>query len=965
MRATHLIEQLVLLQLSVPEGSSVPEVVRARAIRPKSHQLPDHHHLQRHCENDAYSDILATLHMFAVPRPLELAQGSVIEPVAHDISLIDRAGHQKFGVCLRLPTTMLRLETNLLHDPSSATLFGATEVCCILLLSSMPAFATLRAICTECVAQIDFARTQHQPSTLLEDFLCNVIHSVSLPDHEFAVQLSLPLTDVPLAVNPLCGKLAVAPDPPLLQLDFALDVLFTSLSINNILLVLSAVLLERRVFIHSTSPTAAARACEIIRAMIAPMPLAWAAVFVPTLPHALADMLEAPTMYLMGGSPAMAPQGESCLQSPPLHQDRWRDSGCLSASTSELLGPAASNPETEPDLNALPVVVVDIDTDQVSNVGRSPCLPFTELLRKELRAALGWDWSSTADSIARQDPAHAPPDARARNEAVQFAVLTWWAKVLGGVRSCTHSVTGHFVISKWLARFGDGGDRTWARSFAKTSMFVDYVSSWSTWPEMNIHGPTTPTAAAISFDSFVESMVDQPRFASAPCLVGHDVNRGRLSAVSAVSPERVLRVNLLGPTVRHNADTVVYHSRSKSGTVRQEISLNLDRMESLVNRPFEDAYSCTLVALKGAGMSSTKFLEIIVPEFATQEPVRSRDPSCHHEKDELEKHERAVAPTLLHAAKFHARPTLLPVTDPTVAAAAAASRFSLEGLELQSISCSALAIDGISASAPTLDAQAIATLLEQSIRTFRRYGAIEYSASGRPRAAVLSQRRQMSSVLRALPNLPDQVRPFLHLDPSTALNHMTSTERCCVLSNLRCLMILCSALDLPAHTISAVRHAVETFTTAMLVSPGLDDEKIAASPLLWLSMPEWTTRGPAIKVLWVERAAQDIEALAIEYVDRTFVLARTSSGGHHRLTVPRICRATHKLVWNTTSARELVLWVVAHLPESRTAQMLKELELVKQECTAQDQSKNGWRISRKLLVHVLHSDSQFGLRFPF
>jgi len=89
-----------------------------------------------------------------------------------------------------------------------------------------------------------------------------------------------------------------APNNPLSWTDIAFQEVFECLSLENILMVLSAVLTERQIIIRSTQHSLLSALSEVIRVLI--YPFIWDHVYIPVLPLQLVMVLQAPLPFIIG-----------------------------------------------------------------------------------------------------------------------------------------------------------------------------------------------------------------------------------------------------------------------------------------------------------------------------------------------------------------------------------------------------------------------------------------------------------------------------------------------------------------------------------------------------------------------------------------------------------------------------------------------------------------------------------------
>lgn len=166
-------------------------------------------------------------------------------------------------------------------------------VSCFCLISPKPCYDILRACLTEfyMLSKSSKLRTQ---SGLLEDFIFSLVHEIIYPPPSF-VQCTIPLTRINCRLSIRNPPTTLSPP----HLDFSIIPLFKALSIPNILHTWSCLLLERPVVLHSSSPSLVVRCAEILLALLAPFE--WETVYIPLVPERLGDVIEAPTVFLIGG----------------------------------------------------------------------------------------------------------------------------------------------------------------------------------------------------------------------------------------------------------------------------------------------------------------------------------------------------------------------------------------------------------------------------------------------------------------------------------------------------------------------------------------------------------------------------------------------------------------------------------------------------------------------------------------
>ena len=82
------------------------------------------------------------------------------------------------------------------------------------------------------------------------------------------------------------------------QIQLSLKTLFTCLDKNNVLLLFTAVLLERKILFTSATNNLLTTIAELIYSLT--YPFYWGYVYIPLLPPSLSECTEAPTPYIMG-----------------------------------------------------------------------------------------------------------------------------------------------------------------------------------------------------------------------------------------------------------------------------------------------------------------------------------------------------------------------------------------------------------------------------------------------------------------------------------------------------------------------------------------------------------------------------------------------------------------------------------------------------------------------------------------
>ncbi|KAJ3360222.1 DENN domain-containing protein 4C [Allomyces javanicus] len=390
-----LAHHVAVLELSIADERHAP-VVRAAHVFARTPAHGDHDH----------DNLLAVLPLFCVPHPAVLFNApDPPAPRFHEFVLTDAHGIHQYAACVAVPAQWVRLAATasdpatiapIQRMPSASSLFGARSVTCIVLVAARPLGATLRAVLGEILAVISHARSTQAQDGVLERFIWQVLHRLVLaPDlvmPGLAMQLQLPVSNVTVPLTPLLT------DDPIPHIDVPLALVFDHVSINTILLGMTALLVDRPVVVVGSSITTIVRTCELLRALIHP-PFPWLAVYVPILPDSLRDMLDAPTVYLMGA------------------------------------------PWASPDSVPSTTVVVDLTENRVWNWDPAEIeLPAMPQLAAAIHAALGRECDPDSSASVH---APAPLDWRARNARIQAAGLRWCADLLSGMRE---------DVAAWRAR---------------------------------------------------------------------------------------------------------------------------------------------------------------------------------------------------------------------------------------------------------------------------------------------------------------------------------------------------------------------------------------------------------------------------------------------------------------------------------------------------------------------------------
>jgi WD40 repeat protein len=148
---------------------------------------------------------------------------------------------------------------------------------CLCLLSYHPFFATFRSWLSEFHQRL----TNGQRLALsAEDYIIDVVMRVPLPPQRSTVEVEFAMADAKFLVSRVSSDKFDDESIPL-------GMLFKVLSVNNVLTVLRAILMEERVLLVSKRMTLLTFAGETLRMLI--YPFAWPHVYIPILPESLLE----------------------------------------------------------------------------------------------------------------------------------------------------------------------------------------------------------------------------------------------------------------------------------------------------------------------------------------------------------------------------------------------------------------------------------------------------------------------------------------------------------------------------------------------------------------------------------------------------------------------------------------------------------------------------------------------------
>lgn len=164
-------------------------------------------------------------------------------------------------------------------------LYGAR---CLVLLSNAPFFDTFRQIMTHMYR----LRTQPKQQLQAERLVTFLTQELLLPmPGGPAVKFKLGEGLPPL-------QCALPGDEELPLLDLGLDRIFRQLSVANVVLLFSAVMMERQVVFYSKSYSNLTMCAESVQALM--WPFKWHHVYIPVVPEQLLDVVDAPVPYILG-----------------------------------------------------------------------------------------------------------------------------------------------------------------------------------------------------------------------------------------------------------------------------------------------------------------------------------------------------------------------------------------------------------------------------------------------------------------------------------------------------------------------------------------------------------------------------------------------------------------------------------------------------------------------------------------
>ncbi|KDO16772.1 hypothetical protein SPRG_17723 [Saprolegnia parasitica CBS 223.65] len=256
---------------------------------------------------DAHADAPLPSHIsqFAFPEGLALSQ-THITPTFFTFVLTNVSGAKLYACALKFVEELSPLEVLTLFAPppgnektkapiipkwaqdlsaGSASTTSVYSPKCLLLISHHPFFSGYRLF----LQQIYRLSLSTAPMPI-ERYIANFVCEVPMPPRgRIQVQLTLPERTIYVA-RPPKNQLPLA--------DFSLRSLFQVLDMNNVLTVVSCLLLEQKVALCSKHLALLTPIAETLLTLL--FPLAWQGAYIPVLPSSLLDVIDAPVPFLVG-----------------------------------------------------------------------------------------------------------------------------------------------------------------------------------------------------------------------------------------------------------------------------------------------------------------------------------------------------------------------------------------------------------------------------------------------------------------------------------------------------------------------------------------------------------------------------------------------------------------------------------------------------------------------------------------
>ena len=167
------------------------------------------------------------------------------------------------------------------------------------LCTRLPIYRALKS--TLLAIDLSFKRSKGLP---LERILRNVLREVPIPP--------MGRLTVAYSVNDVNINIRRAPPNTLPELQSDFRILFNLLSVENIVRVFLALLVEDKVVIHAASYSVLAEVMDTFLQLL--FPLQWHHIYIPVLPPSLHEFLEAPTPYFVGAHTATLMMEEDSIE---------------------------------------------------------------------------------------------------------------------------------------------------------------------------------------------------------------------------------------------------------------------------------------------------------------------------------------------------------------------------------------------------------------------------------------------------------------------------------------------------------------------------------------------------------------------------------------------------------------------------------------------------------------------------
>ena len=247
----------------------------------------------------------ATIHpkaicQFCFPRGLELSTSE--KPPTHFTSILtDGSGRRHYVVVLTLTEQLTTLHRTLLFlGVTLPTQTNKKPNPKWLMDHSLPVYCP-RALCI--VSRYPFLE---QFDTFLKQLVRISLSSAPVPMERYVANFCAEAPVPPRGMTSVRVTVADLPlhfqRPPPNQLPMleptCFDVLFRSLSIENVIMVWSCLLMEYKMVLCSDSISAMTPASLALLSLL--FPFTWCGIYIPVLPHTLMDVLDAPVPFIVG-----------------------------------------------------------------------------------------------------------------------------------------------------------------------------------------------------------------------------------------------------------------------------------------------------------------------------------------------------------------------------------------------------------------------------------------------------------------------------------------------------------------------------------------------------------------------------------------------------------------------------------------------------------------------------------------